>query len=77
MAARAVVGSGGPGRLGLKRVGRLARAATARVERLGRSCSGGAARTAQLTADGNGSPNDHTCLVRVKGIVKGRLSVLR
>ena len=61
----------------MKWVGRLARAATARVERLGWSGSGGAARTAQLTADDNGSPNDHTCLVRVKGSVKGRLSVLR
>ena len=32
---------------------------------------------AQLTDDGNGSPNGHTCLVRVKVRVKGRRSVAR
>ena len=31
----------------------------------------------QLTDDGNGSPNGHTCLVRVKVRVKGRRSVAR
>ena len=39
--------------------------------------SGGAARMAQLTDDGNGSPNVHTRLVRVKVRVKGRRSVAR
>ena len=58
-------GSGG-GRLGL-----LA------SRRSGGDGSGGAARTAQLTDDGNGSPNDHTCLVRVKVRVKERCSVAK
>ena len=71
MAARAAAGSGCPARLGLKRLGRLA------GRRSGGDGSGGAARTAQLTDDGNGSPNDHTCLVRVKVRVKGRRSVAR
>ena len=71
VAARAAAGSGCPGRLGLKRLGRLA------DRRSGVDGSGGAARMAQLTDDGNGSPNDHTCLVRVKVRVKGRRSVAR
>ena len=71
MAARAAADSGCPGRLGLKRLGRLA------GRRSGGDGSGGAARTAQLTDDGNGSPNDHTCLVRVKVRVKGGRSVAR
>ena len=64
-------GLGCPGRLGLKRLGRLA------SRRSGVDGSGGAARMAQLTDDGNGSPNGHTCLVRVKVRVKGRRSVAR
>ena len=32
---------------------------------------------AQLTDDGNGSPNGHTCLVRVNVRVKGIRSVAR
>ena len=71
VAARAAAGSGCPGRLGLKRLGRLA------DRRSGVDGSGGAARMAQLTDDGNGSPNSHTCLVRVKVRVKGRRSVAR
>ena len=65
VAARAAAGSGCPGRLGLERLGRLA------GRRSGVDGSGGPARMAQLTDDSRGSPNGHTCLVRVK-VIAGR-----
>ena len=70
-------GSGG-GRLGLPGTARAEAARSAgNCRRSGVDGSGGAARMAQLTDDGNGSPNGHTCLVRVKVRVKGRRSVAR